>query len=289
MFSYRHAFHAGNHADVLKHSILLHILKYFNQKDKPYCVIDTHAGAGVYDLGDEWAQKNREFDSGMNRLLQTGNLPSLLADYLQMIESLNEAGSDASIYPGSPWICLSHLGADDRLHLFEMHPSEYEALRHNLSIQDRSTKKIVKCYSDDGFTATKRILPPPSRRGLIVMDPSYEDKKDYAKVLKAIDAGLQRFRTGCYMIWYPLAQRPEMRPMLDGLQRSAGNDISWLDVQLAVTEAPVDGLGLYGSGVFVLNPPYTLPAALQESKAALDELLVQDSQGGGFKLASRII
>src|SRR5690606_22051993 len=170
LFSYRHAFHAGNHADVLKHAILVHILDHFNLKDNPYWVMDTHAGAGIYDLTSDWASTNGEFIDGLDRLLGPDEKPQLITRYLEALQHF---------YPGSPWLALRALRDKDRLRLFEMHPSEVEVLKHNLSQQDKLASRQTMVYEADGFAGLKALLPPPTRRGIVLIDPSYEDKNDY--------------------------------------------------------------------------------------------------------------
>lgn len=199
MFSYRHAFHAGNHADVLKHCIFLHVLNYFNRKPAPYWIIDTHAGAGIYDLSDEWAEKTAEFNTGIARLWSQENLPEAVQHYIDYVSELNQ-GEALQFYPGSPWISLAYMRARDRLRLFELHPSEIGILRENIDQQDRSIAKQVSVFEQDGFRFLKSQLPPPTRRGIILIDPSYEDKHDYKAVVNTIKEGLARFQTGCYLI-----------------------------------------------------------------------------------------
>ena len=145
MFSYRHAFHAGNHADVLKHSIFVHILDYLNRKDAPYWVIDTHAGAGLYDLQSEWALTNGEYVDGLDRLLGAESMPAMIERYLEEVQAFNPDGV-ANFYPGSPWLALRALRDRDRLRLFEMHPSEVEVLKHNLSEQGRAALRKTTIY-----------------------------------------------------------------------------------------------------------------------------------------------
>ena len=221
MFSYRHAFHAGNHADVLKHTVLLHVLNYFNNKPTPYWVIDTHAGAGIYDLADDWAETTAEYATGITRLFEQTDLPADLQDYIDHIQQFNEDGQ-LEFYPGSPWIALAQMREKDRLRLFELHPSEIEVLADNIAQQDRSIARQVSIFEKDGFGGLKSQLPPPTRRAMILIDPSYEDKQDYRHVLKCVKEGLERFQTGCYMVWYPLVQRKEIHDMLQQLERLPG-------------------------------------------------------------------
>lgn len=274
MFSYRHAFHAGNHADVLKHAVLVQVLEYFNRKENPYWVIDTHAGAGIYDLRDEWALTSGEADEGLKRLLDADAVPPLVSRYLAEVAAFNPAGP-IEIYPGSPWLALHALRLQDRLRLFELHPSEVETLNHNLRSMGRSALRQTAVYEADGFERLKSQLPPPCRRGVIIIDPSYEDKKDYRKTLQALEDGLKRFATGCFIVWYPLVQRREVQDMLRQLKRLK---TPWLNVSLTVRKPASDGYGLHGSGMFVLNPPWTLHAELAQAMPWLSTTLRQDNQ-----------
>ena len=275
MFSYRHAFHAGNHADVLKHAVLLHILDYYNRKDSPYWVIDTHAGAGVYDLTDAWAEKTAEFRDGIERLWHQPQLPTLLSDYIEHVRQLNDHGA-LSVYPGSPWIALQLMRPADRLRLFELHPTEITHLDENIQMQSRDVARQVSVFEKDGFTGLLSQLPPAPRRGVILIDPSYEDKNDYRHTLTAVREGLKKFATGCFAVWYPLVRRKEVHDMQKQLEKLS--DVSWVHVRLAVKRPPESGYGLYGSAMFVVNPPYTLAAALHEARPVLEKHLAQDDQ-----------
>lgn len=274
MFSYRHAFHAGNHADVLKHSVLLHILHYLNKKETPYWIIDTHAGAGIYDLEDAWAEKTAEFKEGIARLWDNTDLPEDLQLYIDHIRNLND-DQDLVYYPGSPWISLELMRPKDRLHLFELHPTEIEVLSDNIEQQGREITRQVTIFEKDGFSGLKSQLPPVPRRGLILIDPSYEDKADYRHTLMAVKDGLKRFATGCYAVWYPLVNRKEVHDMIRQLEKLPG--IQWLNASLTVKKPAADGYGLHGSGMFIINPPYTLHAALEKSLPYLAKHLAQDS------------
>lgn len=276
MFSYRHAFHAGNHADVLKHTIFVHILDYYNRKDAPYWVIDTHAGAGIYDLRSEWAVKNGEFADGLDRLLGATALPAMIERYLEEVQHFNPDGV-ANFYPGSPWLALRAMRPRDRLRLFEMHPSEADVLRRNLDSQGRAAARQTMIYQADGFEGLKGLLPPPPRRAIAIIDPSYEDKQDYRKTLQAVKDGLQRFATGCYVIWYPLVQRREAHELARSLERLPA---PWLHATLAVRKPAADGFGLHGSGMFVINPPWTLHDDLAATLPWLSETLKLDDRAG---------
>ncbi|OZI44881.1 23S rRNA (adenine(2030)-N(6))-methyltransferase RlmJ [Bordetella genomosp. 5] len=275
MFSYRHAFHAGNHADVLKHAILVHVLDYFNRKDAPYWVIDTHAGAGLYALDSDWANKNAEFADGVARLWDRDDLPPLLADYVERIRDYNPDGR-LRHYPGSPWLTMDALRDRDRLRLFEMHPTESGVLARNLDQRDRQIQRQTTIYGTDGFEGLKAMLPPPTRRGAVLIDPSYEDKQDYRRTLTAVKEGVKRFATGTYAVWYPLVQRREVTEMTRQLERLPVK--SWLHATLSVKRPAGDGFGLHGSGMFLVNPPWTLDAALKPVMPFLARELAQDDR-----------
>lgn len=173
MLSYRHAFHAGNHADVLKHYVLGLVLAYTTQKGKPFWYIDTHAGAGMYSLNEGYATQNAEFEQGINKLIAAKNLPKPLADYVAQIQSFN-AGS-MTLYPGSPAIAQQYLRTDDKMRLFELHPNDYKILCENF----QGFGKQVKIEMQNGFSGIKACLPPPPRRAVVLIDPPFEDKQDY--------------------------------------------------------------------------------------------------------------
>ena len=266
MLSYRHAFHAGNHADVLKHYVFSLVLDYFNQKDKPYWVIDTHAGAGMYALSSDFAQKNTEFENGIARLFKAENLPDSLEIFVKIIKKYNE-NKNLNFYPGSPKIAEASLRDEDRLRLFELHPSDCNLLIENF----KGKTKQTKIAQQDGFVGIKACLPPPTKRGLVLIDPPYELKDDYQRVVDCIKDSLNRFATGSYLIWYPLLQRPEPLAMVEALKKLQPN--SWLDVTLMIEAPNADGFGMFGSGMFIINPPWTLPAILTETMPVLCDTL----------------
>jgi 23S rRNA (adenine2030-N6)-methyltransferase len=269
MLSYRHAFHAGNHADVLKHYVFSLVLDYFNQKPKPYWVIDTHAGAGMYALASEYAQKNAEFETGIARLFAAKNLTESLNNFVKSIKKYNE-NNTLNLYPGSPKIAEALLRKDDNLRLFELHPSDCKILLENFARQGRQTKIELQ----DGFAGIKACLPPPTKRAVVLIDPPYELKTDYVKVVDCIKDNLSRFATGTYMVWYPLLQRPAPSEMVEKLKSL--NIDSWLNVSLNVQAPSDEGFGMHGSGLFIINPPWMLPKTLEESMPVLTKLLALD-------------
>jgi len=279
MLSYRHAFHAGNHADVLKHYVLGLVLAHTAQKDKPFWYIDTHAGAGMYSLDIGYATQNAEFEQGINKLIAANNLPKPLADYVAQIQSFNT--SSLKLYPGSPMIAQQYLRADDKMRLFELHPSDCKLLIENFMGQG----KQVKIEMQDGFAGIKACLPPPPRRAVVLIDPPYEDKQDYQRVINMIKDSLTRFATGTYMVWYPLLQRPEPAQMLENLMKL--NVPNWLHVSMTVEAPSPEGYGMHGSGLFIMNPPWTLPNVLAETMPRLTQLLALD-ETASYTLDSQI-
>jgi 23S rRNA (adenine2030-N6)-methyltransferase len=280
MLSYRHAFHAGNHADVLKHCLLLQLIRHFAQKDKPFWVIDSHAGAGLYALDSGYATKLAEYRDGIGRLWSRTDLPAALADYVQQVRALNPDGQ-LRRYPGSPWLAWRALREQDQLRLFERHSSDSQLLQDNF----RQAGRRVLVSAGDGFAGLKASLPPAPRRGLILIDPSYETRDDYGKVVAALKDGLARFATGTYVVWYPQLVRAEARDLPARLQRLPMQ--SWLHVSLSVRRPSPDGVGMHGSGLFVVNPPWTLPGLLAEVMPYLVAVLGQDP-GAGYQLEHAI-
>ncbi len=279
MLSYRHAFHAGNHADVLKHAVVVHLMRYLCQKDKAFWYIDTHAGAGVYSLVDGYATKTAESDTGITKLWGSRDLPALLKEYVNEIRALNNDGT-LNFYPGSPYLAWRLMREQDRARLFELHSTEIDVLRHNF----RDAGRRAMIFEGDGFEGIIKLLPPAPRRALVLIDPSYEDKRDYARVLNCLDESLKRFATGTYAIWYPQVTRLESQRFADQLKRVQPKN--WLHVSLTVSKPPVDGFGLFGSGMFIVNPPFTLAGVLKDAMPYLVEKLGQDSKAT-FKLEQR--
>lgn len=271
MLAYRHAFHAGNHADVLKHLVLAEVLRYMAEKDKAYTLVDTHAGAGGYALDGRYAQKNAEHAGGIAALYGRKDLPEPLAHYVQLVRDFN-AGGPLKQYPGSPAIANALLREQDRLRCYELHPTDQRILASYL--EDRPNTQVQAL---DGFASLKAELPPPSRRGVVLIDPPYEIKTDYAKVLAALREALQRFADGTLVIWYPQLQMLESAQLVQRLKASAEQAAKkgWLHVRLTVTQPDERGFGMLGSGLFVVNPPFTLHQKLEECLPLLVDVLGQ--------------
>jgi 23S rRNA (adenine2030-N6)-methyltransferase len=313
MFSYRHAFHAGNHADVLKHTALIAIVKHLTQKDTALTVIDTHAGAGLYRLDGDYTETSGEAREGVLRLFSSPTTPPAqkiraldatktiadssfapaLEDYAALLRGLNPAfassgmPADLKIYPGSPFIIQQFLGGRDKLKLFELHPTDFKSLTGNIAQLEAGRQ--VSVAREDGFEALKTFLPPPARRALVLCDPSYEMKSDYGRVSACMADALKRFATGTYAVWYPVIPRTEAHDLprkLKTLAVKAGRP--WLNAVLTVKssklttdeEGGVVRPGLPASGMFVINPPHTLAANLRAAMAQMVGLLGQDRHAG---------
>lgn len=280
MFSYRHAFHAGNHADVLKHTVLVAVLQHLIQKDATLTVLDTHAGAGLYRLDGDYAHASGEAADGFLRLAQAPGLAPALQDYVDLVRSFNAAPASTKIYPGSPFIAQRLLRGHDRLKLFELHPTDHRLLAGNVAQLEAGRQ--VAILLEDGFEGLKKFLPPPARRALVLCDPSYEIKSDYGRVVDMVDDALRRFATGTYAVWYPIIARQEAHDLprrLKQLATKAGK--GWLHATLTVKSGKAAPLaekrpGLPASGMFLINPPYTLHGALKEALPQMQQLLAQD-------------
>ena len=310
MFSYRHAFHAGNHADVLKHTTLIALMKYLTAKDTALSVIDTHAGAGLYRLDGDYTETSGEAKDGVFRLFSEPKIPAglpknpfspkktaptpftfapALQAYVDVLRGLNpqfaETGDPVhlKIYPGSPFIEQQFLSGRDKLKLFELHPTDFKSLAGN--IEQLGVGRQVTVAREDGFEVLKTFLPPPARRAMVFCDPSYEIKSDYARVSACMADAVKRFATGTYVVWYPVIPRPEAHDLprkLKTLAVKAGK--SWLNAVLTVkssklttdAEGEVIRPGLPASGMFIINPPHTLKADLQAALPQMVTLLAQD-------------
>jgi len=279
MLSYRHAFHAGNHADVLKHCVLLSALERMTRKETPFLYVDTHAGAGAYSLGEGYAAQNREWESGAAALDRAADVPlaPALSRYRAAIEAFRLAEGRGDAYPGSPALALAALRQQDRAAFFELHGADFELL----SARYRDERR-VRCLRADGFASLKALLPPPSRRALVLMDPSYELVSDYEAVVAAADEGLRRLANAVILVWYPLLSRPEAKALPDALAAAAARrDRPWLDTRLSVAPLIDGSRGMTGSGVFAINPSFGLADELAE---ALPELAAALGPRGGWEL-----
>ncbi|MCL1038836.1 23S rRNA (adenine(2030)-N(6))-methyltransferase RlmJ [Shewanella submarina] len=271
MLSYRHGFHAGNYADVLKHTMLLQAIKSLQKKNKPYVYIDTHAGAGGYSLQDDFAQKTGEYLDGIAKIWGQTDLPEPLADYVDAVKAFNTESDDLDYYPGSPAFVDMTLREKDRMVLHELHGTDYPTLAQGFA-GDRQVKVLNK----DGLAGLIAAVPPIERRGLILIDPSYEIKSDYLDVADTVIDAYKRFATGIYMIWYPVVDRDRTEAMFDRLKASG------IRRQLRIEQGirpDTNEKGMTAAGLWIVNPPWQLD---EQAKSTLDYLDAKLNQGGGF-------
>ncbi len=247
MLSYRHSFHAGNFADVLKHVVLIEILEHLTKKDSAFDYIDTHAGAGLYNLHAEHAAKLGEYKKGVGKLSKT-DWPEL-ARYFEIIGEHNKPGG-LIFYPGSPLIAMHFLRRQDRAWLFERHPKDFYLLDKNMAANRR-----IRISNDDGFKSALALLPPASRRGLVFIDPPYEVKTDYAQVPETVIKAYKKFATGIYAIWYPVVDRQYIEQLERKLVKSGIKNIQRFELGIA---GDVRGSGMSATGMIVINPPWGL-------------------------------
>lgn len=267
MLSYRHSFHAGNFADVIKHVVLVEMLEHLIKKEAAFEYIDTHAGAGLYDLRSDEANKLHEYANGIGKL-NVSDFPELTS-YFAVIESLNPSNA-LSVYPGSPAIAQYFLRPQDRAWLFELHPQDYESLSHLMANNRR-----VRVYCGDGFNGLKAQLPPGSRRGLVLMDPSFEIKSDYERVIEIFVAGYKKFSSGVYALWYPVVDRSRLNIMETLLLKSGIKNIQRFELGVARDS---EQRGMTASGMIVINPPWTLFDKMSGLLPRLAKHLTQDDE-----------
>ena len=270
--NYRHAFHAGNFADVLKHAVLVRILLHLRAKPAAFRVIDTHAGAGRYDLGGPEATRSLEWREGIERLVAAPiGEPArlLLGPYLNAIAAFNNPGS-LTCYPGSPALVRAFLRAQDRLLACELEPNAAAALARYLAGDRRS-----KALAIDGWTALHAYVPPKERRGLVLVDPSFEDAGDFARLGEALEAAQRKWAGGTYLLWYPVKERAGPDALARRLRRSGIAKILRVELSLGGTRAD-NQLG--ACGLIVVNPPWTLA---DELAILLPELAAILSAGSG--------
>jgi 23S rRNA (adenine2030-N6)-methyltransferase len=279
--NYRHGYHAGNFADVVKHVVLARVLTYMKQKPRPFRVIDTHAGSGRYDLDGEEAVKTGEWRDGIGRIFDA-ELPSvaaeLLAPYLDAVKAVNADG-ELGVYPGSSVIARMLMRSEDVLVANELNASEFARLR-----QEFAKSKTTTVLNIDARHAVKSLLPPKERRGVVLIDPPFEDKNEFADLAVAVREALGRFAGGVYLIWYPLKDVIAADQFVAAATAREG--LEFLDVRLAVC-APFPGLGLTAAGVLVLNPPYRLRAELEILMPVLLNALAE-GDGSAFELRDTV-
>lgn len=276
MFAYRHAFHAGNHADVIKHAVLLDCLSRLQSKPGALTLIDTHGGAGAYSTDSGLTRNKAEYKTGLGRLwgMRLDKMPEMIANYIRVLRGLHGESTSLSTMAGSPLLMAQQMRPQDHLTAFEMHPTDAPLLKQNLARFGRRVQLRVS----DGFAGLRGLLPPVSRRGLVLMDPSYEIRTDYGKALTSLREATSRFSTGCYVLWVPIVARLEVERLVR--QALALPVEERLHLRFQVRRAGADGLGLMGSHLIVLNPPFGLQAACEEVMPWLVTQLGQDESAG---------
>lgn len=253
MLSYRHAYHAGNFADVMKHVVLTAILKYLTRKESGLCYIDTHAGAGGYDLQSGYAQKTSESSLGIAKLWGMSDAPEPIAGYLDLVRRYNPS-DNLTKYPGSPWLAAQLLRPQDRLMLCEMHTSDLPGLE-DMFAQDRR----VHCYAEDAYRYSPGLVPPVERRGLVLMDPSYELRNEYRTAVATVSKLHRKFATGIYALWYPILDERRTVSLRRRVEALQVPDVLHLALRIADRESLP---GMYGCGLIVINPPWNLREAM---------------------------
>lgn len=276
MLSYRHSFHAGNFADVLKHLVEVAILEYLKKKPKPFCYHDSHAAVGLYRLDSETAQKTGEYEGGIGKLLGHQPQSPVLQRYLQLIAQLNPDGV-LTYYPGSPVIARELLRSDDSIQATELHPADFPLLQ-----QQFAGRRHTRIEKMDAYAGFKAMLPPLHKRGLVLIDPPYELKTEYQDLLKGVQSAYQRFPQATYAIWYPVIERASIEAVLDALVATGIRN--QLRIELCVAPDS-DGFGMTGSGMLVINPPYTLAEEMQQLLAEITPLL---SATGFYQIEQRV-
>lgn len=267
MLSYRHEFHAGNHADILKHTVLCLLLRAMCSKDKPFSLLDTHSGGGIYSMRSGFAAKNEEYKTGLSKIINNRDLQRAVPEYFACLNKLRD--QDESLMPGSPYIEASLARDCDKLTFIDLHPAEYENLKKFFYRDDR-----VNVQNRNGLEAVSALLPPTPRRGLCFIDPPYEEKNEYYETAKAVKKGLQRWATGVFAVWYPVLGRmsDHSKELTQELRRL---NFPLLQAELCV-EKQSEERGMCGSGMLIVNYPFRLDKELTELVDILYKTLCSD-------------
>lgn len=282
MLSYRHSFHAGNFADLLKHSIYIHCLHYMTQKTKSLRVIDTHSGAGIYSLHSAEARKNSEYLNGIDKIWNCTELPEIFETYRKHVMQFNN--KDHHVYPGSPALAMSLIRPIDQLFTHELHPADFRLLQNLLRSQ-----KNAKTLHEDGMESLLSLVPPPEKRGLVLIDPSYEIKQEYQTIVNQLIKAYKRFSTGTFLLWYPVVSRSRIDEIEKTLKKSGIRNIQLFE--LAITaDAPESGMT--SSGIIAINPPWTLWKAMEDAMPFAINLLstnLPNGQKSGFYRLEQLV
>ena len=277
MLSYRHGYHAGNAADVLKHFILIYVLDYIKKKDKGFIFIDSHAGAGKYLISDPYMQKNKEYLQGIEKILQLKNDNIFLKKYLDLVKSIN-FNSDLKIYPGSSFLAARSLRPNDNLYFFELHPKEFLNLKKNF---ENDSRVIIE--NRDSYQRLKKLLPPKERRAVILIDPSYELKDEYEKVSEMLSDCYKKFPLGVYIIWYPVLKSKKSEKFIFNVLKKNYKNLSHV-------EMITDNLnsGMQGSGLFILNCPWSIENDIKKSLETIFDCLKKNNNVSKFTFKNNI-
>jgi 23S rRNA (adenine2030-N6)-methyltransferase len=267
MLSYRHGYHAGNAADVLKHFILLYVLNYVKKKDKNFIFIDSHAGAGKYSICDPYMQKNKEYLQGIEKILKINNDDIFLKNYLDLIKSIN-SNSDLKIYPGSCYLAAKSLRIYDKLHFLELHPSEFLNLKKNFEDDSR-----VIIENEDSYKRLNKLLPPKEKRAVILIDPSYELKDEYGKVSNMLSDCYKKFPLGIYIVWYPVLNNKKSESFVLNILKENYKNLSHIEI---ITDSSNDGI--QGSGLFIINCPWSIEKDIKKSLETIFDCLKKSNE-----------
>jgi len=262
MLSYRHGYHAGNAADVLKHFTLLYVLDYVKKKDKNFIFIDSHAGAGKYSISDPYMQKNKEYLQGIEKIFKINNDDIFLKNYLDLIKSIN-SNSDLKIYPGSCYLAAKSLRKDDKLHFLELHPTEFLNLKNNF---ENDSRIIIE--NEDSYKRLNKLLPPKEKRAVVLIDPSYELKDEYEKVSNMLSDCYKKFPLGVYIVWYPVLNNKKSESFILNILKENYKNLSHIEI---IMNSSNDGM--QGSGLFIINCPWSIEKDIKESLETIFDCL----------------
>ena len=277
MLSYRHGYHAGNAADVLKHFILIYVLDYIKKKDKGFIFIDSHAGAGKYLISDPYMQKNKEYLQGIEKILQLKNDNIFLKKYLDLVKSIN-FNSDLKIYPGSCFLAAKSLRPNDNLYFFELHPKEFLNLKKNF---ENDSRVIIE--NRDSYQRLNKLLPPKEKRAVILIDPSYELKDEYEKVLEMLSDCYKKFPLGVYIIWYPVLKNKKSEKFIFNVLKKKYKNLSHVEM---ITDNSNNGM--QGSGLFILNCPWSIENDIKKSLETIFDCLKKNNNVSKFTFKNNI-
>lgn len=273
--NYRHIYHAGNFADVFKHIVLANLLQSFHQKDKPFCFMDTHAGAGRYDLHAKEAQKTHESAHGIEQLIKIKEIPhAIVQTYLNIVTAINRNESDKKLryYPGSPYIAHYFLRLQDKMILTELHREDAFLLKQAFNLD-----KQVAVHQQDGYLALKAFLPPKEKRGLVLIDPPFEQTNELEKIYQGLEIALKRWSNGIYAIWYPIKEKNVMTQLYHHLKKLNQKEILQIELSIYPEDSPIS---LNGSGMAIINPPWQLKTELEPVLSWLWQVLSPEKLGG---------